>query len=119
MTDRQKEGSQCFCEDVDYQTYKHVVAMKAPFEVSWKTGDNTVPIDVCIATEIAELWHKGVETINSCCGHNKSDSNVIVDEENLRKMKELAYKKYYLAPSGLPCVSLNTGTNFTKLINDK
>jgi hypothetical protein len=105
-----KEVSQCFCENVDFQTYKHVVAMKAPFEVSWKTKDNTVPIDVCIATEIAELWHKGIETLNSCCGHNKSGSNVIVDKENLKKMKELGYTEYYLAPSGLPCVSLRTGT---------
>lgn len=113
----QKRGepdfSTCFCEDIDYQTYAHVVGMKKPFKEGWDAVN--VPIDVCIATEIAELWHKGVVTLNSCCGHQKSPSNVIVDEKNRKKMEKLGYTDYYLAPSGLPCVALKTGTQPNQL----
>ena len=109
--------SKCFCEDINFQTYGHVVCMRPPFVCEWEKTKvqngktfKGVPIDVCIATEIAELWHRGVETLNSCCGHGKSQASVIVDEANLNKMKELGYSRHKVAPSGLPWVALKTGT---------
>lgn len=98
----------CFCEDVGFQTYAHVVGMRKPFKDGWDA--EFVPIDVCIATEIAELWHKGIVTLNSCCGHQKARSSVITPESEVEKMKKLGYTDYYTAPSGLPCFYLKSGT---------
>lgn len=100
--------NKCFCENVDYQTYDHVVGMKKPFKEGWDR--EVVPIDVCIATEIAELWYKGIITLNSCCGHQKSHSSVIVPKSEVKKMIKLGYTDHYLAPSGLPVFNLKTGT---------
>lgn len=112
----ERKGS-CFCENVDFQTYAHVVGMKKPFKEGW--AKDIVPIDVCIATEIAELWHKGVITLNSCCGHGKTRSNVIVLDTEVVKMQQLGYNDMQEIPSGLPCFFLKTGTIRPKQPNNK
>jgi hypothetical protein len=89
--------SKCFCKDVDFGSYDHQVSMKCPLI---ERNDGWVCIDVCIATEIAELWHKGIKTLNSCCGHQKLQPTVIVDEKDEPKMIELGYKSEK-AQSGL------------------
>lgn len=75
----------CHCRGVDFGTYKNVVSMKTP-EGEW------VCIDTCIATEIGYLWHQGVKTLNSCCGHGKLEPSVVVDEGSIEKMRELGYQ---------------------------
>lgn len=85
----------CHCQDVDFGTYKNTVKMIAPFELKTMFGDpksSTVVIDTCIATAIGYLWHQGVKTLNSCCGHKKITPSVIVDKGSINKMLELGYK---------------------------
>lgn len=73
----------CRCVDVDSGTFAHTVTMVR--------RDRLIAIDVCIATEIAELWHLNVKTAASCCGHGKYPSNVIVEDEYNEFMPELGY----------------------------
>ena len=97
----------CHCIGVDFGTYEQTVSMKT-YDGKW------VCIDLCIASEIAYLWHNGVKTLNSCCGHGKAMPSVIVDTDDYRKMDLLGYK-YRLAPSGLRMYLLRTkkGKNWT------
>lgn len=81
----------CFCDNVDFGTYAHTVSMRTPFDLEHR-DDRWVTIDVCIATEIAELWHKGIKTLNSCCGHQKVRPSVIVDKSSYDDMDNLGYK---------------------------
>lgn len=37
-----------------------------------------IPVDACIADIIAEIWDKGVETVESCCGHGKMDGYIML-----------------------------------------
>ncbi len=102
----------CFCENIDFQTYGHSVRMKPPFKSGWESGDGCIPIDICIATEIAELWHKGIVTLGSCCGHGKKRASVIVMSN--KNLEALGYKEWAKVPSGLREYYLKTGTQ-----NDK
>ncbi|KKL26046.1 hypothetical protein LCGC14_2399220 [marine sediment metagenome] len=89
---------ECHCINIDFGTYKNTVGMLAPFDLyNWvdeKKDTHTVTIDTCIATIIGYLWHQGVETTNSCCGHNKPKHKpcVIVTKDSINKMKKLGYK---------------------------
>ena len=83
---------ECHCENIKFGTYDNVVTMRHP-------SGKLVCIDTCIATEIGWLWHQGINTINSCCGHKKIPSTVIVDKKDYDKMDDLGYK-FTMAPSG-------------------
>ena len=76
----------CHCENVEFGNYDNQITMRLKFE------DKLVCIDTCIATEIGYLWHKGIKTLNSCCGHRKLPATVIVDEASIEQMKKLGYK---------------------------
>lgn len=104
----------CFCENIDFGTYKHTVGMKCPHI---KRNDGWVCIDICISQEIAELWYKGVKTLNSCCGHQKLLSSVIVAPESYGTMQTLGYSEG-TAQSGLPEFYLNSGTQPSQLENE-
>ena len=82
----------CHCNNVDFGTYENQVVMRHP-------SGKLVGIDTCIATEIGWLWHKGVNTLNSCCGHKKLPATVIVHPDDYDKMDELGYK-FDITPSG-------------------
>jgi hypothetical protein len=70
----------CQCVDVKFGSYKNTVGMLPPEEIAsvirdQRLGGLPVTIDTCIASEIGYLWHQGVVTLNSCCGHNQSPGN--------------------------------------------
>ncbi|BAP30128.1 uncharacterized protein CHSO_1091 [Chryseobacterium sp. StRB126] len=50
-----------------------------------------ISIDPCIIDEIKELWRLGITTYGSCCGHNKAESFVNVDEKDIVKMLSIGY----------------------------
>lgn len=79
----------CLCVDVEPQTYTHTVSMVNPFGVTRPIVD----IDVCIATTVAELWHQGIPTFGSCCGHGDDEAWVNVDEESYAKMRQLGWRQ--------------------------
>ena len=55
-------------------------------------GGKLVGIDTCLASEIGWLWHNGVRTIESCCGHNKNGGYIAVEFVSVGRMRELGYK---------------------------
>ena len=40
-------------------------------------------VDACIAHLIAELNRHSVKTLNSCCGHGKTNGNIVLPKEAL------------------------------------
>lgn len=96
--------SSCHCVDVAMGSYDNQVSMLAPFDLEHR-GDRWVCIDTCIATEIGRLWHLGVKTLNSCCGHQEVDPSVIVAPESHDLMDRLGYR-WVPAPSGLRSYAL-------------
>jgi hypothetical protein len=55
-------------------------------------NDKWVCVDTCLVQEIAELWQLGIETIESCCGHNKALGYIAVQKKHIEQMKKLGYK---------------------------
>ena len=78
----------CKCFNVPFGSYERQVQMKDPFN-SRKKHDGWVCIDICICQEIAELWHRGIKTYESCCGHNKDRGYIMVTTDDFQKMKEI------------------------------
>lgn len=80
----------CNCININIGSYKVTVATVDPFT------DKIIGIDKCIYNEIRDLWKNGIQTIESCCGHNKQPGyiaiKVTVDISNL--MSQLGYVKY-------------------------
>ena len=81
----------CNCKSKDFG--ENQVEVIAP---DW-SNKKTILIDKCILEEIIELWSVGVKTKHCCCGHNNLyiDANVIVDEEDINKMKDLGYENKF------------------------
>lgn len=46
----------------------------------WASVARLVSVDACIAEDIRRLWEAGVLTKGSCCGHNKRNPDVVLDE---------------------------------------
>lgn len=81
----------CNCKDIEIGSYDRQTSMKHPFET--KRGNNGwVCVDTCLVQEVAELWHLGIKTLESCCGHNKVDGYIAVENDDVEKMIELGYK---------------------------
>ncbi len=98
-------AGECFCSNVAFGSYGNVADMKCPTATR---HDGWVSIDSCIASEIAWLWANGVATVNSCCGHGKYYSWVMVTPPWEAFMKE--HYQWYEAFSGAPAFLLRTGT---------
>lgn len=110
-----RESHECFCNNVGFGTYAHVVNMKCPFI---DRHDGWVVIDVCIATEIAELWHKGIKTLASCCGHKKTRSTVSVSLDYEEAMAGLGYDSF-VNKHGIREFYLNSGTSLQQLKQER
>lgn len=52
-----------------------------------------VAIDACIASEIRMLWENGIRTLGCCCGHNKCEPFVNVDQRDIDKMLYMGYQQ--------------------------
>lgn len=80
----------CKCINIAMGSYNRQVSMKDPFN-SRKRKDGWVCIDICLCQEIAELWYSGIETLESCCGHNKTNGYIMVQNNSIQKMYDLGY----------------------------
>ncbi|MFA6974022.1 MAG: hypothetical protein WC238_04785 [Parcubacteria group bacterium] len=78
----------CNCIDINLGTYKAAIPMW--FDLRKRVVD----IDVCLALEIKNLWWMGIYTIESCCGHNKVDGYIAVDDSCIIHMLDLGYQEY-------------------------
>lgn len=56
-------------------------------------GKDSICVDACIAEIIKHIWAHGIMTLNSCCGHNKLEPSIILEqgcsEEKALKVKAL------------------------------
>lgn len=52
------------------------IVLKAP---KW-SEKKTICVDNCIADVIKYLWDKNVATLGSCCGHGKTNPDIVVGE---------------------------------------
>jgi len=39
----------------------------------------SVMVDACIAHVVKHLWDKGIITLGSCCGHNRSNPSLVLE----------------------------------------
>ena len=56
-------------------------------------------IDNCVLDELKYLWKYHIMTFASCCGHNKTNGSIIVDEAYIGMMKLMGYVQYTEEPS--------------------
>lgn len=82
----------CKCKNIKLGSYDRQTSMKHNFPTSRK-NKGWVCIDTCIIQEIAELWYNRIKTIESCCGHNKTEGYIAVEEKYINKMLRMKYKQ--------------------------
>jgi hypothetical protein len=76
----------CNCVNVRIQSYSNQTVLDYPewFKSSKKV--RAAGIDNCILEEIKSLWEAGIQTLESCCGHNQADGYICVVEEHIEDM---------------------------------
>jgi hypothetical protein len=82
----------CECKDVDFESCKSAVWVLNPFKPRFPKSKTT--INICILPEVVCLWNQGIQTIESCCGHNKTHSYVVVVDRCISMMKNLGYIEF-------------------------
>ena len=82
----------CKCVNVRIQSYSNQTVLYYPdwFKSSLKI--RAAGIDNCLLEEIKWLWENGIQTTESCCGHNQAQGYISVLEEHAPKMHELGYE---------------------------
>lgn len=76
----------CNCKNVDIGTFANQIKIDHPNLL------HPVYVDACIADEVIELLSKGVKTVGSCCGHNKTVPSIVVAPESVHVMEALGYR---------------------------
>ncbi len=84
----------CKCKNIEFGTYKNTTVLEYPKWFKSKKKIRTANIDNCILKEIKFLWSQGIQTIESCCGHNKKQGYICIVPEAIKKMEELGYEHY-------------------------
>jgi len=83
----------CNCKNVELQSYSNQTILQYP---DWFVSEKRIRvagIDNCILAEITYLWSLGIQTLESCCGHNKVQGYICVAEGHEYKMVALGYKR--------------------------
>jgi len=77
-----------------FGTYQNCAKVLLPFPTERYPEPFTKPIDIdiCILPEVFSLWQKGIQTVESCCGHNREQAYISVVESAVEKMLELGYE---------------------------
>lgn len=81
----------CDCIDRPFGDYDSMVSVVTP-------QGRPVNIDPCVLPEVRELWEHGIETIESCCGHNKTPGYIAVKQQYESNMETLGYRRDPNAP---------------------
>lgn len=84
----------CHCKNIEAGTYENQIICYPPFTVRNSVGRICrVGIDQCVLEEVIDLWLKGIETVECCCGHNSGHKGYIAVGQNFfNKMKTLGYR---------------------------
>lgn len=62
------------------------------------SGRTVVPVDSCLAELIQMLNDKGVHTLSCCCGHGKSEGDILIDPDSF-EITEFGYCRIKLKPN--------------------
>ncbi len=84
----------CKCNNIEIGSYENQTVLDYP---EWFKSEKEIlscGIDNCLVDEIKDLWSQGIQTIESCCGHNKVQGYISVLEDHAHLMVDLGYKLY-------------------------
>lgn len=79
----------CNCKNVDVGSFDNQIEIDHPSLL------HPIMVDTCIAEEVIMLLHKGVKTVASCCGHNKTIPSIMVAPESVKRMEALGYRHVF------------------------
>lgn len=79
-----KPQSMCHCKNVEMGSYSNQSVLTTP-------QGKIAGIDNCLVDEIKSLWDLGIQTIESCCGHNKVSGYIAVSDDSIPQMIKLGY----------------------------
>lgn len=91
----------CKCKNVEFGSYDNQMILDIPNIVTLRMNNpertirKTVCVDTCLVNEIKYLWSLGIATTGCCCGHNKRDGYIGVEDKFIPRMKELGYNVYF------------------------
>jgi len=72
----------------DCHSYNWEIGFEKPVQFSY--DGKTIEIDSCIAEVINHLWTNKIDTLGSCCGHNKESPSVVIStNENPAEVRKL------------------------------
>ena len=75
----------CQCVDVAMGSYLAQASVITP-------QHRLAGIDICILPTIVALWSRGIETVESCCGHGVTKGYIAVVPANVAKMEALGFR---------------------------
>ena len=79
------------CADAAFGSYENQVSMNPPASLELR---GPISIDLCLASEIAGLWARGIRTVSSCCGHGRLRSYIGVSSwDSTVAMVALGYER--------------------------
>ena len=81
-----EEVGRCNRNNIEIGSYDRQIWLHAPNHIPKENG---YCIDLCIAQEITYLWMQGIKTHGCCCGHNKVEGFIGVEDEYIENMKKL------------------------------
>lgn len=83
------QSKECYAQQVLIDIPSHMEAYR---NARLKEGLSAqISIDPCIVAEIKYLWSQGIITYGCCCGHNKFESMVNVNDDNSKEMIGMGY----------------------------
>lgn len=81
----------CDCVDIEIGSYDNQVVLPRPPHMPSTRGVDTICVDACLKDEILHLWSIGITTTGCCCGHNKLEPFIGVDDKDIQRMKDMGY----------------------------
>ena len=84
----------CKCINVEIQSYDNQTVLEYPEWFESSKEIRSAGIDNCLLEEIKSLWKSGIQTVESCCGHNKAEGYISVLERDAGHMLRLGYELY-------------------------
>ena len=79
----------CYCKNISpgsKECYENQTVITNPFT------RKEVAIDNCMLSLVKMLWGIGIETIECCCGHNKTYGYIAVTEDHGDTLKSMGYR---------------------------
>jgi hypothetical protein len=85
----------CNCINIEMGSYDNQEELLYPFKTERYPEPFTklIGVDRCISKEVVSLWESGIETVESCCGHNVAHGYISVPDSFINRMIVLGYEQ--------------------------